>query len=602
LPTAQGGLPAGGTTGQILSKINGTDYNTHWTAPASGAAWGTITGTLSDQTDLQSALDAKQDTITQLSLSHGGTAANLTDPAANRLWGWDDTDNAIKFITIGSNLSYDHSTHTLSATGGGATAFTDLSDVPNSYTGQSSKVVAVNGTEDGLVFISLGTFSSTFISNTAYASSWDGVTTVAPSKNAVYDWGHTFDTNDNGKVNVLDLAAGVVATNSSGVVSLASSTDIIGLFTSCSGTQYLGADGACHNASSVTPAALTKTDDTNVTLTLGGTPATALLQATSLTLGWTGTLAAGRGGTGVSSLGNLTDAGTDGIVVTGGTGAVITSTSLAQHVADTTHNGYLNSTDWNTFNGKSTVTPAALTKTDDTNVTLTLGGTPATALLQAASLTLGWTGTLAAARGGTGVSSLGSITKTDDTNVTLALGGTPTGAVINSTSFTLGWTGTLSVARGGTGAGTLTGLVLGNGTSAMTAVTAPSGAVVGTTDTQTLTNKRINPRVLDTNVPSSPVTPASDDYDMIVYRGIGAALTLNAPSGTPVQGQKLIIRFKDDGTARALTWTTGSSGNFRASSDLALPTTTVLSKTLYCGFIYNSTDSRWDLLAVLNNF
>lgn len=48
------------------------------------------------------------------------------------------------------------------------------------------------------------------------------------------------------------------------------------------------------SGSSVTPAALTKTDDTNVTLTLGGTPATSLLQATSLTLGWTGTLADAR--------------------------------------------------------------------------------------------------------------------------------------------------------------------------------------------------------------------------------------------------------------------------------------------------------------------
>lgn len=48
-------------------------------------------------------------------------------------------------------------------------------------------------------------------------------------------------------------------------------------------------------------AALTKTNDTNVTLTLGGTPASALLAATSLTLGWTGTLAVSRGGTGVSS-------------------------------------------------------------------------------------------------------------------------------------------------------------------------------------------------------------------------------------------------------------------------------------------------------------
>lgn len=45
---------------------------------------------------------------------------------------------------------------------------------------------------------------------------------------------------------------------------------------------------------------------------------------------------------------------------------------------------------------------AALTKVDDTNVTLTLGGTPTTALLAATSVTVGWTSTLAVARGGTG--------------------------------------------------------------------------------------------------------------------------------------------------------------------------------------------------------
>jgi hypothetical protein len=47
------------------------------------------------------------------------------------------------------------------------------------------------------------------------------------------------------------------------------------------------------------------------------------------------------------------------------------------------------------------VSGAALTKTDDTNVTLTLGGSPSTALLNAASITVGWTGILSAARGGT---------------------------------------------------------------------------------------------------------------------------------------------------------------------------------------------------------
>ncbi len=51
--------------------------------------------------------------------------------------------------------------------------------------------------------------------------------------------------------------------------------------------------------------------------------------------------------------GNLTDVGTDGIVITGGSGAVLgAGTSIAQHVADSTHNGYLSATDWTTFNGK----------------------------------------------------------------------------------------------------------------------------------------------------------------------------------------------------------------------------------------------------------
>jgi hypothetical protein len=49
--------------------------------------------------------------------------------------------------------------------------------------------------------------------------------------------------------------------------------------------------------------ALTRTNDTNVTLTLGGSPTTALFAATSLTLGWTGQLSVARGGTGLSTLG-----------------------------------------------------------------------------------------------------------------------------------------------------------------------------------------------------------------------------------------------------------------------------------------------------------
>lgn len=53
-----------------------------------------------------------------LTLANGGTGNALTDPNANTLMGWDDTDSLMKFITIGSGLTYTHSTHTLSATGG----------------------------------------------------------------------------------------------------------------------------------------------------------------------------------------------------------------------------------------------------------------------------------------------------------------------------------------------------------------------------------------------------------------------------------------------------------------------------------------------------
>src|SRR5215471_6413666 len=72
-------------------------------------------------------------------------------------------------------------------------------------------------------------------------------------------------------------------------------------------------------------------------------------------------------GSGVISVtkGNLTDAGTDGITITSGTSAVLGSgTSIAQHVADATHNGYLSSADWNTFTagaGGGTVTSITAT-------------------------------------------------------------------------------------------------------------------------------------------------------------------------------------------------------------------------------------------------
>lgn len=87
-------------------------------------------------------------------------------------------------------------------------------------------------------------------------------------------------------------------------------------------SQGAGALPQWANVPGLTPAALTKTDDTNVTLTLGGTPATALLQATSLTLGWTGQLGLTRGGTNASltaSNGGIVYSGSSALAILAGT-------------------------------------------------------------------------------------------------------------------------------------------------------------------------------------------------------------------------------------------------------------------------------------------
>lgn len=91
---------------------------------------------------------------------------------------------------------------------------------------------------------------------------------------------------------------------------------------------------------------------------------------------------------------------------------------------------------------------------------------------------------------------------------------------------------------------------------------------------------------------AATVTPTTLN-DEVVVTAQAVALALANPTGTAVQGQSLIIRIKDNGTARAITYDT----QYRAIG-VTLPTTTVISKTVYLGFIYNSTDTKWDCIGV----
>jgi len=110
--------------------------------------------------------------------------------------------------------------------------------------------------------------------------------------------------------------------------------------------------------------------------------------------------------------------------------------------------------------------------------------------------------------------------------------------------------------------------------------------------TATLTNKRIDPRVSSTTSTAS-ITPDIASFDQYCVTAQAAALAINAPTGTPVDGNKLIFRLLDNGVSRAITW----NGTYTVIG-VTLPTTTTASKTTYVGCIYNAANTRWDVIAV----
>lgn len=126
-------------------------------------------------------------------------------------------------------------------------------------------------------------------------------------------------------------------------------------------------------------------------------------------------------------------------------------------------------------------------------------------------------------------------------------------------------------------------------------VTPPAAIASDKTQTfqdETGTIALTKPRVASEASNATP-TPNADTTDEHTITAQAAAAAFGVPSGTPTEGQPMIIRIKDNGTARALSF----NAIYRAIG-VTLPTTTVLSKTMYIGMIYNFTDTKWDVLAV----
>lgn len=183
----------------------------------------------------------------------------------------------------------------------------------------------------------------------------------------------------------------------------------------------------------------------------------------------------------------------------------------------------------------------------------------------------------------TGSLTLGGTLSLTSLNVTTALGYTPYNSTNPSGYISANQTITLS------------GDVTGSGTTAITATLANSGVTAGTYNSVTVNAKGLVTAGTAKQIPnvqsvtsSATVTPSADMNDLVSINAQAVALTLAAPTGTATDGEKLIIRIKDNGTTQTINW-----NGVYAAGGATLPTATVAGKWHHVGLIYNSNTTTW---------
>lgn len=149
-------------------------------------------------------------------------------------------------------------------------------------------------------------------------------------------------------------------------------------------------------------------------------------------------------------------------------------------------------------------------------------------------------------------------------------------------------------------------LVHANQDGTLKAINAPSmtltgSASVGTTlsvsGVTTLNGAVNNGRVthaVQSLTSSTTLTPNADSYNIAECTALASNTTLANPTGTPVNGQVLIVRLKDNGTARTIAYGTAYSN----VSGLSSLTTTVAGKWHIIGMVYNSTAAKWQIVSI----
>jgi hypothetical protein len=101
---------------------------------------------------------------------------------------------------------------------------------------------------------------------------------------------------------------------------------------------------------------------------------------------------------------------------------------------------------------------------------------------------------------------------------------------------------------------------------------------------------RVVPRISSV-ASTSTLAPNIDNYNYYRLRAQAGALTISNPTGTPNDGDGLLIEIQDNGSSQSVSWGT----NYIADSVYGLPliTATTAGKTHFITFIYNSSLTKY---------
>lgn len=98
---------------------------------------------------------------------------------------------------------------------------------------------------------------------------------------------------------------------------------------------------------------------------------------------------------------------------------------------------------------------------------------------------------------------------------------------------------------------------------------------------------------------AASITPNCGTTDVLNVGELTGALTVNAPTGTKVDGQNLRFRFDQDATGRVITWNVAFAFGTDVTSAMVPATASAKFEIM---FTWHAGDSKWRAVSIIRGF